>query len=387
MKDFLVEYIEKNRKSIEDMSDYIFDNPELGGNEYKASKLLTDLLLENGFEVEKSLAGLETSFKAVYESGNDGPSIGLLCEYDALEDMGHGCGHHMQGPSVIYAALAMKELIKDENFKIVVYGTPAEETFGGKLNMIEAGCFKDIDIALMMHAAPSTTTDVRSMAMNKFSVEFNGISSHAALKAEQGRSALDGILMLANGIEYLREHVRDDVRIHYSITNGGGPANVVPKFASAEIILRSYSREYLDSVVERFKKIVQGAALITETSYEIIGKKTLNNKIPVVSLNNLLMKNAEELDAPCIRPPREKTGSTDFGNVMYMLPGSCIRVAFVPEGTSSHSDDFVNAGKSKEAHDATVLASKILAGTAYDVISNAELLPEFLAEFEMNRQG
>ncbi|SHI90985.1 amidohydrolase [Dethiosulfatibacter aminovorans DSM 17477] len=385
MKLKIGDYIDINRKEITDMADYIFDNPETGGNEYKASEMLTDYLGRNGFIINKGIAGLETAFKAVHENGIGGPSIGLLCEYDALEGIGHACGHHMQGPAIVYAASAIKEMMKESNYRLVIYGTPAEETFGGKLNMLKYGCFQDIDVALMMHAGPTTTTDIRSLAMDRFLVEFKGISSHAALKAEDGRSALDGILMLANGIEYLREHVRDDVRIHYSIINGGGPPNVVPKYASAEFVLRSYNREYLDTVVERFKKIVKGAALMTETECELTIKKTLDNKVPVIGLNDLLIDNAKEFDAPCIRPPREKTGSTDFGNVMHVMPGSCIRVAFVPEGTSSHSEEYIKAGKTEKAHDATVLASKILAGSVTDMIIKPELLAEFKREFEINK--
>jgi len=386
MKTIIGDYIDNNRNKITSMADYIFDNPEIGGEEHKAAQLLSAFLEENGFEVERNIAELETAFRAVYEKGKDGPSIGLLCEYDALEGIGHACGHHMQGPSIVYAASAIKEVLDGTDYKLVVYGTPAEETFGGKINMLEDGYFKDIDMALMMHAGPTTTTDVRSLAMSRFLIEFKGRSSHAALKPEDGRSALDGIMMLANGVEYLREHVRDDVRIHYSIINGGGPPNVIPKYASAEFILRSYDREYLDTVVERFKKIVQGAALMSEIDFEITLRKSLDNKIPVIALNNLLMENAKKVDAPCIRPPREKTGSTDFGNVMHKLPGSCIRIAFVPEGTSSHSDEYIQEGKSENAHEATVLSSKILANTVYDVIRNPDLLSDFRKEFEQNKR-
>ena len=387
MKLKISEAIEKNREHIISMADLIFDNPEIDGKEYKAYKVLTDFLQKQGFKIYHSIGGLETAFKAVYEQGVNGPSIGLLCEYDAIEGIGHACGHHMQGPSILFAASSIKETLIDKNYKLVIYGTPAEETFGGKIVMLENGCFKDIDVALMMHASPTTTTDVKSLAMSKFLVEFHGISAHAALKAESGRSALDGILTLANGVEYLREHVQDDVRIHYSIINGGGPSNVVPKYASAEFVLRSYDRDYLNNVISRFKNIVKGASLITETKFDITLKKSVDNKIPVRGLNDLLMKNAEDLNAPRITPPREKTGSTDFGNLMHVIPGSCIRVAFVPEGTSSHSEAYIIAGKSKDAHDATILATKILAFTTYDIIMNKNLLLEFRAEFEKNKKN
>lgn len=378
-------YIDGISNKLTQMSDCIFDNPEIGLQEYKSSELLIKELEKNGFRIEKNIGGFETAFKGIYEVGENGPSIGLLCEYDAIENLGHACGHHMQGPSIIGAAIALKETLKDKNYKIVVYGTPAEETIGGKLQMLKEGCFQDIDVALMMHGSTTTTTDIKSLALSNFTIKFHGTSAHAALAPEKGRSALDGILLLFQGIEFMREHVKEDTRIHYTITNAGGPANVVPKYAEAKFSLRSYNRVYLNSVIERFKKIVHGASLMTETTYDIIETKSLNNKIPVLKLNELLMENAKLVDAPKISAPREKTGSTDFGNLMYVIPGSCIRISFVPEGTSSHSDEFLNAGKTKDAHEAVIYASKILAGTAIDLIENPENLKEIKEEFLQNK--
>lgn len=386
MKQEILQNVDELKNSLIDLGDFIFDNPEIGLEEFKSSKKIIDILEKNGFKIETGIGGFETAFRATYENGKNGPSIGLLCEYDALEGMGHACAHHMQGPSIVGAALSLKNRLKNKDYKIVVYGTPAEETIGAKVKMLESGCFNDIDVALMMHGAPDTTTDVKSLALSNFTVKFHGVRAHAALAPEKGRSALDGVILLFQGIEFLREHVREDVKMHYTITNAGGPANVVPKYAEAMFSIRSYDRAYLNHVIERFKKVVQGASLMTETECEIIETKRLNNKIPVLKLNQILMDNAELVNAFRLSPPREKTGSTDFGNVMYHVPGSCIRVAFVPQGTSSHSDEFLRAGKSKEAHKAIVLGAKILAGTAYDLITNEEIFKEVLNEFKMNKE-
>lgn len=386
MKKEIYDHIDKIKEELTTMADYIFDNPEIGLEEIKSSQAITSYLEDCGFKVEKNLAGMKTAFRAIYENKVGGPSIGLLCEYDAIEGMGHACGHHMQGPAIVGAAKVIKENFNDMPYKLVVYGTPAEETIGGKINMIKEGYFQDIDVALMMHASPTTTTDIKSLAMSNFNVIFHGTSAHAALAPEKGRSALDGLLILFQGIEFMREHVKEDTRMHYTITNGGGPANVVPKIAEAKFSLRSYDRAYLDTVIERFKKVVQGAALMTETIGEIINTKSLNNKIPVLKLNKVLMENAKELNAPRITLPREKTGSSDFGNVMYQVPGSCIRVAFVPVGTSSHSEEYIKAGKSKEAHEAIVLASKIIAASSLDMIKNSDLIKEIKKEFISNKE-
>ena len=386
MKQNLFKYIEDIKEPLLTLGDFIFDTPEIGLQEFESSKKITEILKENDFEIEYNIGGLETAFRATYQNGIGGPSIGLLCEYDALEGIGHACAHHMQGPSILGASLALKNLITDLNYKLVIYGTPAEETIGGKVTMLANQCFNDIDVALMMHGAPDTTTDVKSLALSNFTVKFHGIRSHAALAPEKGRSALDGLLILFQGIEFLREHVREDVKMHYTIINAGGPANVVPKYAEAKFSLRSYDRAYLNQTIERFKKVVQGASLMTETEYEVIETKSLDNKIPVLTLNNLLMDNAGLVNAPRISPPREKTGSTDFGNVMYHVPGSCIRIAFVPPGTSSHSDEFLQMGKTKEAHDGIILAAQILAGTVYDIISNEENFEKIKSEFKENKE-
>lgn len=386
MKENIFRSVEHQRDVLTAMADSIFDDPELGFQEFHAQKKLTDYLRGCGFAVEMGTGGVETAFRAEFQNGEGGPRIGLLCEYDALEGIGHACGHHMQGPAIIGAAKALRDCAGNQPFSVVVYGTPAEETAHGKLRMLENGCFQDIDVALMMHGSPTTTVDVKSMAMSSFTVTFHGKKAHAALKPEDGRSALDALLVAFQGVEFLREHVPEDTRMHYTITQSPGPANVVPDTAVGKFSLRSYSRQKLDGVVERFKKIIEGAALIADVTYDIEEGDRLANKIPVLRLNELLMENAKLVNAPRISPPREKTGSSDFSNVMYQLPGSCIRVAMVPVGTSSHSQAFLNAGKESEAHEAVIIAAKVLAGTAADLIMSPAKLTEIQEEFSSNQE-
>ena len=386
LKEVMFRDIDGIRNEMTAMADDIFDHPEIGLEEFHAQKVLTDWLEKEGFAVERGVAGVETAFKAVYRHGEGGPNIGLLCEYDALPGIGHACGHHMQGPSILAAAKALKDAEIRKPYTITVYGTPAEESVSGKIRMIQNGCtFEELDVALMMHGGPATQVDVKSLANSKYKVIFHGVSAHAAIKPEKGRSALDALILAFQGIEFLREHVNSDVKIHYTVVNcGGTPANVVPAYAEASVYVRSYNRAYLDTVCKRFEKVLKGAAMMTETEVEIIEEKKVDNKIPVLTLNDLVMKQAEEIHAPQIAPAREKTGSTDFGNVMRRVPGTCARIAFVAPGAAAHSQEYIEAGKTEAAHDAVIYGAKILAGTALELIENPELLKQAKEEFRKN---
>ncbi|HMM19250.1 MAG TPA: M20 family metallopeptidase [Selenomonadales bacterium] len=382
----LMRAIDKLKPELTKMSDYIFDHPEVGYREVEASRLLAGFLRSNGFEVSPGYGGLATAFRAVCQNGSGGPCIGLLCEYDAVLNLGHVCAHHLQGPSIAGAAVALKDIMRDFPYTLEVIGTPAEETAeGGKNVMLANGAFTQLDIALMMHGGDATQTDVKSMALSEFVVTFNGISSHSAVAPDKGRSALEALMLAFNGIAYLRGHVRDDVRIHGIIENGGQAVNAIPEAAAARIEVRSYDRPYLDEVIARVLRILEGAALMTDTNYEVKRVADMHNKIPVRSLNRLLMENAETAGAKAIAPPREKTGSTDFASVMYHVPGSCIRVPFIEKGTTAHSRAWLDRGKAPEAYEAIILGAKILALTAADLIQDGNLLAGIIDEFHREK--
>lgn len=368
---------------LQAMSDAIFDHPELGPHEVFASGLLTDYLAKQGFAVERGIGGLETSFRAIWKNGEGGPNIGLLCEYDALAGLGHGCGHQMQGPSILGAAVAIKEAAGDKPFTLTVYGTPAEENLSGKYIMIQNGItFEELDVAMMMHGGPATQTDIKSLANAEYDVIYHGKAAHAALKPEAGRSSLDAMMLAFHAIECLREHVTDDVRIHYNIVDAGGTAaNVVPAYTKAQVMVRANTVGAVKALMVRLEKIFQAAAMMTETEPEVIVGKILDNKIPNLHLNDLIMKYAKAVNAPNLQPPRAKTGSTDFANVMHRVPGSCARIAFVAPDAAAHSAEYVAAGKSEAAHKAIVYGSKILAGTALELIDNEEELAAIKKEF------
>ena len=394
LKKLLGEVIEMHRAELCKMADLTYDFAEKSAEEYKSMELLTDYLQNEGFTVERGIA-LDTAFRATWdncraavddEEKNTAPVLGILVEYDALEDIGHACGHHMQGPAGIGAAIAIKEVMKDYPFKLVIYGTPAEETLGGKIVMLDAGYMKELDLALMSHGSPNTSVDEKCMALENFVVTFHGVKSHAAISPDEGRSALDAALLSFHAIEMLREHVKDDTRMNYTIRNAGGPPNVVPDLTVAEYTLRSYSTSYLNTVVERFYNILKGAALMTDTTYDIQRDLPFKSKIVCHSVNDLLMKNAAYEKAPSIAAPRKKTGSTDFGNVLYEIPGSCIRIAFTKPDAQPHSQEYLEAGKTDKAHDAICYAAKIMADTFCDVITTPGLLTQIKEEFYAAKQ-
>ena len=383
------QWIDAHLSELTKMSDTIFDHPEIGPHEYKSSALLTQYLEDHGFAVTRGIGSLETAFRAIWKNGEGGPNNGLLCEFDALPGMGHGCGHQLQGPSILGAANAIKEAAGDSPFTLTVYGTPGEENISGKYIMIKEGCtFEELDVALMMHGGPATQTDIKSLANAEYTVTYHGKAAHAALKPEAGRSSLDAMMLAFHGIECLREHVPDDVRIHYNIIDGGGTAaNVVPSFTQAQVMVRAGTVGLVKEIMNRMEKIYNGAALMTETTVNAEVGKILDNKIPNLTLNDLLMKHARALNAPNCQSARKRTGSTDFANVMHRVPGSCIRVAFVPDGTSSHSPEFIAAGKSEEAHQAVQFGAKILADAALELIDDPKQLEAIQKEFKERKEA
>ena len=379
-KEKLGRNIDARRDELCRMADKIYDLAEPSGKEYQSMELLANCLRREGFALETD-CGLSTAFRAVYKNLGGGPNIGILVEYDALKGIGHACSHHLQGATGIGAALAVKECVTDVPYTLTVYGTPAEETLGGKIVMLEAGYIKELDLALMSHGSPTTSVDEKCMALENFVVTFHGKEAHAAIAPDMGRSAFDAVLLSFHAVEMLREHVREDSRMHYTVRDAGGPPNVVPNRAVAEYTLRSYNTEYLNGVVERFLDILKGAALMTGTTFEVQRDLPFRSKIVCRTVNDLLMENAMLEKAPEIAPPREKTGSTDFGNVLYEVPGSCIRIAFVERTASPHSEEYLRAGKTDSAHDAIIFAAKILADSVYDVLTRPGLLEDIRKEF------
>lgn len=380
-KDALLNAAEKNARELFAIGCDIFDHPECGLEEYYASDLLVTYLENKGFQVERGIAGLETAFRAVWERGNGGPAIGFLLEYDALRNMGHACGHHLQGPACIGAALALMEAC-DEPFKLVLYGTPDEEGQGGKIVMERNGCFRDVDVMFAHHAAASTSTTYKNRALAPFRVTFHGKPAHASGSPHKGRSALDAMLLAFHGLEILREHIQDGCRIHYTILEDTGPSNIVHETAKAHITLRSYDRYYLEEMMQRAENVIKGACLMTDTTADIIPRNIYWNFIPVSSLRELVLDTAGELGAENLI--REKTlggGSTDVSNVSWVVPTANVYTFLCSGG--AHTEAYLEAAKTENGFHCMLSGSKLIGLTALKLITDKSLLETIKEEHRL----
>jgi len=378
LKEAILQAVEANGAELFALACDIFDHPECGREEFYASELLTNYLTAKGFNVERGIGGLETAFRAVWEQGSGGPSIGFMMEYDALRDLGHACGHHLQGPATIGAALALKEAVK-EPFKLVLYGTPDEESRGGKIDMVNNGCFRDIDVIFSYHTKRRTCVSPGSMALAPHQVTFHGTPSHAAVAPWEGRSALDALLLTFQGLEFMREHVRDGSRIQYTILERTGPTNIVHAQARAHITLRSNDRFYLEEMQKRMENVLKGACLMTDTTYELHQLPVYWNMIRLETLKNKALEIAEEIGAEKIADNDcSLFGSTDVGNVSWIVPNLNLNTYYCEH--SEHTVGYLNNGKTENARTSMISASKIMALTALDLIADRAFMEAVKAE-------
>ena len=382
-KEKLLESVSAQQEHLFDLSCQIFDFNEPDGKEYMSSALCADELEKLGFTVERGIGNQETSFRAVWKNGEGGPNIGILGEYDALVGKGHACGHHLQTTAAIGAVKAMQDVFagSDVPMTLTVYGTPAEETYGGKIIMQEAGCFTELDVCLGTHA---TRTEAfvggSSMALNSYVVTYHGKSAHAAGSPWAGRSAMDAMLLTFQGLEFLREHVKDGTRMHYSIKEAIGPSNVVPQRACAGFTLRSRDNGYLPELDERFRNVVNGACLMTDTTADFEKKPTYLARKRNDTLAAVAKVNFDLLNIPLGEQlVRDSGGSTDFGNVSGIVPGILIYLPYL--NAPGHSDEWVAAGKTDHARNCLLTSTQMLATVMHDLVLNPDIIRKAKEEF------
>ncbi|PAD89325.1 amidohydrolase [Niallia circulans] len=388
MKQIILDTINENEAKFKDISIYIGENPELGHEEFKACEILTDTLKQHDFNVEIGICDLPTAFKATFDSGKAGPVIGFMAEYDALPELGHACGHNLIGTMGIAAGIGLSKVLSKTGGKVIVYGTPAEETKGGKVTMAEAGIFEELDVAMMVHPLDSYMKSGDSLAMDAIQFEFFGKAAHAAASPHLGINALDAVLQTFNSINALRQHIKSDARIHGVITEGGKAANIVPDYAVAQFYVRAGKREEVNKLVEKVKQCAEGAALQTGATvkssfYEFSYDDMITNQ----TLSDLFTKQLVDLgvEPSEIQEQRDGSGSLDMGNVSQVVPSIHPYVKICNEAYACHTHEFREAAMSDQGREAMILGAKSMALTGLEILTNKELLAKIKAEFLKNK--
>lgn len=430
LKAEIIASVDQRFDALTDLSDKIWSFEEIAFQETKSAAALSDYAESLGFKVTRGVAGIPTAFVAEYGSGS--PIIGILGEFDALPGLsqnkvptksplhegapGHGCGHNLFGVASLGAAAAIKDLIDEGKIQGTVrfYGTPAEEKFFGKLWMIRAGLFEDVAVVMDWHPADETKTAVqKGLALVDFQVEFFGQAAHASSDPWNGRSAADALELYTTGINYYREHIRPTVRIHYHIQDAGQVVNVVPDYSRIWVRVRDSSRDGLQPVWKQVEKMASGAAILANVDYKVslisgiheilvnrTGSAALQKNLE--ALGPITYTEAEQDFAKKIQEstgkpqiglvseikPMEETaehsmgGSTDVGDVSYVVPTIRLSATTAPNGTPWHSWAVVAAGGMSIGHKGMAYAAKALGMTMVDLFKNEELVKEIKAEFK-----
>lgn len=383
MKETILTSMEEIEQDLLAISTAIFKQPELGDEEFFAQDQLVTYLKTHGFEVETNIVNRKTAFRAVFDSEKEGPVIGYMSEYDALPGVGHGCGHNLIATMGIGAGILLSKVIHQTGGKVIVYGTPAEETNGAKVPMAEAGLFDELDVAMMVHPAGQSAMSGESLAMDAIEFSYHGKTSHAAASPEEGINALDSVIQLFNGINALRQHVKDDVRIHGVITEGGQAANVVPDYAVAQFYVRSKSRGYLNEVVEKIKSIAHAAADMTGArveirNYELSYDDMITNQV----LSETFKKNLLSIGEKEVVDARGGLGSMDMGNVSHRVPAIHPYIGMGNEALVAHTTEFRDQTMTNGGKQALKRGALSLALTGLDVLTDAQLLESIRQTFE-----
>ena len=452
VKQKALDWIAENESRIIEVSDRIWQFAELGLQEFKSSSLLAEELRRAGFKAEMGVAGMPTAFVATYGSGK--PVKGVKGEYDALPGLsqkpvprkdplvegapGHGCGHNIHGASGMAGAIAAKVAMEAYGLKgtIRFFGTPAEESASGKVFMVREGVFDGVDAVLSHHPGSMNNAGLASsLANNSVKFHFYGVSSHAAASPEQGRSAMDAVELMNIGVNYLREHIVQEARIHYVVESGGGQPNVVPAYARSWYLVRAPERDQVDLIYNQVLEIAKGAAIMTGTTYKVEFIKGVYNKIPNRVLSEIVVANMREIGAPKYteeekefareisktipremkaeslrkskRPGWEKLmdvdldqsipdawdegevshGSTDVSDVSWKAPTMEFGTATYVLGTPGHSWQNTAQSGMGIGHKSLIFAAKTISASVIDLLTKPELLKKAKEEFERRLAG
>jgi len=375
--------VDRRQDVLVDLSRQIHAHPELGYQERFAHDLLTGVLEDEGLRVTRSTRGIATAFEA--HAGSSGPTVALLCEYDALPAIGHACGHNIIAAAGLGAGLAAAALADELGGRVAVIGTPAEEGGGGKLRLIDAGAFAGVDAALMVHPADADLLAMDVIAVHEVEVSYSGEAAHAAAYPHRGRNALDAAVLGYVNVAALRQHIAPGERIHGIITHGGDKPNIVPAFARSQWMVRSPKLAGLDRLKARFLACLQGGADAAGCGMDVHWSDVVYaDMVDNRAIGEQYRANAEALGRT-VRPPSPKgrvVGSTDMGNVSYELPAIHPMIQVAPPGVSIHTPEFAGFAGGPEGDRAVVDGAKALAFTVADLWLDGGLADLARAEWE-----
>jgi len=382
LKDIVLSRADELATATKELALQIYNDPETSGKEYQSSVLIASFLEEQGFDITAPYADLPTAFKA--SIGHGQTHIALLGEYDALPDIGHGCGHNLIAAASTLAACALLPVLETIGGRLSVIGTPSEEQGSRKIDMIENGAFEDIQMAMISH--PTAIHDVAtifSYANTDVWVTFHGKEAHAAASPEQGINALDALILSFNAINALRQQLKSDVRIHGIILKGGEAANIIPSLTKAHFMVRSKNGTYLKSIIQKVGDIFRGAALQTGCTANIdIGHTCLNMKNNKAMAETYIQSMAELGQAVDLRCNSLSFGSTDMGNVSHLIPSIHPLFAISDEELTPHTTSFCLAAGSSQALEAMVQNAKGLALTALKMYIDKDLCAKAQEDFQ-----
>ena len=379
--------IDNSKTALFEISDEIWRNPELGFQETRAHAALASFLERHGFEVERSFSGLKTAFRATFGEGR--PNVCVICEYDALPEIGHACGHNLIAEAGLAAGLGVKAALDIPGAPagtLTVLGTPAEEGGGGKQLLIDGGAFEDVDLAMMVHPAPVTALMPRYLAVSFLKVEFTGKAAHAAAYPWEGLNALDAAVTAYNSVSVLRQQMKPEWRVHGVITNGGAKPNIIPEKSVMEYMIRAPDRIDLKLLVSRVRACFEAAALATGCQAEIMHTApSYDNLVSNKVLASLFAENLKFYNFPFAKTTKT-SGSTDMGNVSHVVPS--IHPKYIIGSGSSresiHTRSFTNLTNTPASHNVTLIMGKCMAQTCLDVLTSEKVLQVIRDAFEFD---
>lgn len=384
LKKDIEENVEFRKDDLLKLSKDIHSNPELCYKEFKAANWLSGYLEKNNLVVRRAIGNIDTAFKCTYQNGEAKYNIAILAEYDALPVIGHACGHNIICTSAVGAFLAVKYVMDkyDIRGKVSLIGTPAEEGGGGKTRLIEAGEFKDVDCAIMMHPTSGVSRIAgRCLASHSFNIKYKGKSAHAASRPHEGVNALDAANIFFHSVACLRQHVTSDVRMHGVILDGGEIPGMIPDRVSIKYTVRAFENDYIKSIIGRVKNCIKAGAIATGCEFEIedipgYKARTFNEVIGEVCKNNLKYLGEEILPGY-----PDDFGSTDFGDVSRIMPTCNPYITINPVRISSHTEKFRDLSISKSGERAMMISAKAMAMTIIDLIADNNIIEKSLNEF------